>query len=153
MEGPDTLSLIACQPIVAFRWSDSNQPSRYCVAEVENRNIRSSRSRRPPRALRPIFIAVGSSPMPPLPVGGVQSNMGMMMAAMSARCCSKSRNRRASFFENRATSRSVSSRSSESRNRPPSGNRFSVGPAGETVRPRCASRMSCQIASRSMLST
>ena len=91
--------------------------------------------------------------MPPLPVGGVQSNMGMMMAAMSARCCSKSRNRRASFFENRATSRSVSSRSSESRKRPSSGNRFSVGPAGETVRPRRASRMSCQIASRSMLST
>ena len=110
-------------------------------------------SRRPPSTLRPIRAVVTSSAKLCDVVGGVHSNIGVTIEARSASFCSNARNRRASRCEKRAISRSVSPRSSWRVNRAPSGNRFRLGPAGDTVRPRSASRMSCQIAWRSMLST
>ena len=113
VDGPATLSLIACQPSAAFTCSLSNRSDRNWFALVENRYARSARCLRCRRPMRPHFArAPRSLSERTRGSGAVQLNEGSTACTSSARSSSNRGRARASAVENRFVASTFSAMSS-----------------------------------------
>ena len=113
VDGPATLSLIACQPIAAFTWSSVKRSDRSWFAEVENRNARSVRCLRCLNPIRPHFASSNRSCRDRiLGSGAVQLKAGSTPWTSSERSSSNTGRARASAAENRFVSSMLAAMSS-----------------------------------------